>query len=175
MKGLSRVIALVILGVSILSGCAASSAIGNRRMNKTAVNNLVNRYSNKTGFEVTGVGSMGLSLLKMGAKMVDLGDVDTKKAIRVIDGLKSFRVVDYSDASEYNKNAFDRKVKRYLGNTNVLFEDRDGTDITRVYGIVPEDGGKIKDVVVYNPTESTLVCLFGSFDIDKIKDLISVD
>jgi len=171
MKRIYRIIVPILLALGLLSGCAASSAIGTRRMNKTAVNNLVNRYSNKKGFDVTGVGSMGLSLIKMGSKMVDLGDVDTRKALKLLDGLKSVRVVDYSAANETNKNNFNRKMQRYLGNTDVIFEEREGDDITRVYGVVPSDGSKIQDVVVYNPSESMLICLFGKFDIDELSKI----
>jgi len=175
MKRILAFIMAIALALPLMQSCGSTSAIGRRHMNKAAVNNLVRNYSNRDGFDVVSVGGMGLSLMKLGARVANIGSSNSKSAIKMISGLKSLRVVDYSNASEYDRNTFDRKLERYLGNTDVLMESREGGDITRIYGIVPEDGSKIEDLVVYDPTSSTLVCLFGTFDIDQVRDLIAKD
>ena len=43
----------------------------------------------------------------------------------------------------------------------------------QIYGVVDENNGTVRDFVLHNPTESSLICIFGSIPIEKLARVIA--
>jgi len=115
--------------------------------------------------DIVSIGGVGLSMAKWAAKHDD--DVDVA-ALAAIDGVKRLMVVSYEDCPAAMKDRFDRKIQKALNGCELLMEAKDdGTDMY-IYGDMSDDGSRIGDIVMYTPSESALICIFGSISADAL-------
>ena len=115
--------------------------------------------------DVVSIGGIGLSLAKWAAKHDD--DVDIA-ALAAIDGVKRLMVVSYEDCPTALRDRFDRKIQNTLNGCELLMEAKDDGSDMSIYGDMSEDGSRIGDIVMYSPSESALICVFGSISADAL-------
>lgn len=136
-------------------------------------------YRNKPGFEVVNLGPMSIALMKMAVKAEarydDEDDIeDREEALNEIDilgGVRRLLVVDYEDASYADKTSFNEKLLKCLEGCELLLSTIDEGEETKIYGRVLEDGVTLKDLIVYEPQEGSLVYMEGKIDIHKAMSL----
>lgn len=130
---------------------------------------LISEYRGREGFDVIKIGRLGTSAIKTIARLGALGDDEDAAMVRdVVGGLKKLAIVDYEDCSDADKQSFERKVNRLLKDDEVIMEFKDGGDICRVYGVMDEKSDKIRDFILYTPSDCALICLFGSISLNKV-------
>lgn len=136
---------------------------------------LINEFQSKENFEVVKFGALGTSVVKAIARSSAFKDSDkeTRDAMSVLKGIKRVAIVEYEDSAEDVRSRFTRKLDRILANSEILVEAKDKDDIMRVYGVVNSDASLVKDVVIYVPSDCTLICLFGSVPMDSLNKIIA--
>lgn len=142
-----------------------------RKVNSSAVTNLVRGYGSVEGFEVVSVGSLGLGLVKL-ISNIAVEDEEDKAALAVLDNLRRVVVVDYEDAEKPQKDAFVQKMTDLLEGAEKIIEVKDEGETLNIYGTCSDKGDTIDDLIVFIPEDYTLICLFGSISADKVADLI---
>lgn len=135
---------------------------------------LVEKYRGYEGFEVVNLGTLPTSLIKGIAKMVvrAQGDEGLEEMLELVKGVKKMVVVDFEDCESAVCEEFRFKVEKILDGVDILMEVRDGSDLTRMYGLVSEDGGSVRDFVLYMPGDCALICFFGSIPIEAISRIV---
>lgn len=140
---------------------------------------LAKSYRKKAGFEVVNLGPTSISLMKAAAKAEarydDEDDIEDREEawseVDILSGLKRMLVVDYEDASYADKLSFNEKVSKCLEGCELLLSSVDEGEETRIYGTVLEDGATLKDLIVYEPQEGSLVYMEGKIDIRSAMSL----
>lgn len=131
---------------------------------KGEINSLVKKFDSKSEFEVVRLSKLPLSILRAAAER---DDQEEMRAIRHIDQLL---VVEYEDCRAAVKWDFDTNLSSILAKANLIMEVYDEGDKIMVYGNA--DGVTIQDLILYIPSESTLVCFFGEVSMNDINLLI---
>lgn len=170
--------------IFVLLATAFVCAAGNGRKEKEAMNavpvdrlvSLISDYSAKDGFDVIRIGRLGTSAIKSLARLGswDDGDSDAEEALSIISGIKKLAIVDYEDCSPADKESFERKVGRLLKDENVIMEFKDDGHICRIYGVMDERSDKLRDFVLYTPSDCALICLFGSISLSKVTSVMDL-
>ena len=83
-------------------------------------------------------------------------------------------MVDYSSCDLQVRQGFSQKMSRLLGGADMLMEVKDGSEVMRMYGVVDDKGGKVKNFVLFSPEDCTLICLFGTISLDSIMNMASL-
>ena len=131
---------------------------------------LINEYKSCDGFEVVQLGRFGTSVVKSLIKAAAKSEVDEdiRDTFRIISGIKRFAVVEFDGCSSDVRNGFISKVENILGSSELLMEVKDDDDQLKMYGITSSDGSTVSNFVLYNPSDNTLICLFGTISMDHI-------
>ena len=167
-----RKILIVMTLASMFVTCSAgrnSDAVSQDRLME-----LISDYSDEDGFEIVRIGSLGTSAIKnfvRAASALD-DDPDLRDALKVIRGIRRIVVVDYEDCQDEEHRGFDRRLGRMLENCDMLLETKDGDDVMRMYGVLDENSEEVKDFILYSPSDSKLICLFGTIELDAVAKIL---
>ena len=101
-------------------------------------------------------------------------DPEEKAVLDMIKGVNKFVVVNYEDASQTARAAFAAKLNGLFGNTEKIIEVKDGEDGVNIYGTSVNGGESIDDIMIYIPSDCTLICVLGSISADRIADIIEM-
>ena len=154
---------IVLLVIAILTVCGSMNAIGKN----TRLQALVNSYKGREGIEVLNIRRPMLNLLKIAAFYSD-GDEDAKAVKEMLKGIKRITIVDYDDAEPQVKSEFSRKVSKILSNEDLLMEAKDDGDHVKIFGILSEDGSILKDFILHNEEDGSLISVIGKIRLDQI-------
>jgi len=161
---------LFIIVLALTLPLAGSTKAQGRSVPGTQISLLISEYKAYDGFEAVKVGRLATgvikSIIRSGAAKED--EADMKEALRLMRGIKKFTVVDYSDCDLQVRQGFSHRMERLLNGVEMLMEVKDGSDIMRMYGVVDDNGGKVKNFVLYCPEDCTLICLFGTISLDSV-------
>lgn len=129
------------------------------------IQTLINEYRHQDGFETISVGPLGMSFLN--AVIRHSGDMDREdlEILHSFDRIKRLTIVDFEDAETSVRERFTRKVERLLSGMELILEAKDDGDRFSIYGI--EDGGTVRDCILYNPG-GMLLCIRGSVNLEKL-------
>lgn len=163
---------IVILVVALFPMLGHARGDG-RNLSQEKLIGLVKDFSQYDGFDIVKVGSLGTSALKSVIRLSALAeaDEDARDLLKMIDGIKKIAVVDFEDCDDKVRDRFCEKVDKVLGSSDLLMEVKDEGEKMFIYGVVNEDASKIKDFVMYAPSDCALICLFGSISTDVIAKL----
>lgn len=141
----------------------------------TQISLLISEYKMYDGFDAVKVGRLGTGLFKslISSGAVENNDPEVQDFKRLIKGIKKLTVVDYSDCDPQVRQGFSSKMTRLLDGVDMLMEVKDGSDIMRMYGVVDDRGGKVKNFVLFSPEDCTLICLFGTISLDSVLSMAS--
>lgn len=170
MKKTFLAIALVLLTVT------SFAASPKRSVSQESLVSLVNEYSLYDGFKVLKVGSLGTAAIRSVAKVAaaaDREDPEVRELVKMLNGIKKMAIVDYSECGDKVRDKFDKKLGKLLSSSDLLMEAKDGEDTVRMYGLVSDDASTVKDFVMYVPSESALICLFGSISLDSLSKFMN--
>lgn len=167
---MKRIILMVLLVAAAVVGASAGEK---RNLATDAVLQLVMDHRYKQGFETISVGKMGLGLVRM-VLSAEADDPEEKAVLDMIKGLNKFVVVNYEDASQTARAAFAAKLNGLFGNMEKIIEVKDGEDGVNIYGTSVNGGESIDDIMIYIPSDCTLICVLGSISADRIADIIEM-
>ena len=111
--------------------------------------------------------------LRASLRVAASDDPDVRAALKLITGIKRISVLNYENCEPAIQDKISRKLDRMLDGSDLLMETRDGDDLMQIYGVVDENNGTVRDFVLHNPTESSLICIFGSIPIEKLARVIA--
>ena len=160
----------IIFAVLMLTFLMPSASAGERKFKTRDVIRLVNEFKSEEGFDVVSVGSFGLGLVKMVAKL-EADDEEDRQALKLLDNINKVVVVEYEEASDADRKAFDSSLGHIL--ENVLEVKEDGENLN-IYGTSADDGGSIDDLMIYVQEDCTLICILGSVSMEDIASLVEM-
>lgn len=158
---------------SFAGGAAKGAATDGIRAEK--LTGLISEFSRKEGFDVVRIGRFGTSAIKSIIRLGALadGDSDEAKAFKdVIGGLRKLAIVDYGECSDSDRQRFERKLERLLRDEDLIMEVKDGGESYRIFGVLDEDSDKLRDFVLYDPSDCSLICLFGSMSLSALTSAV---
>lgn len=139
---------------------------------KDRISSVISDYSGVDGFESVKLGTLGSMALKFAARSVlDTDDELIRNFISLADGIRKISIIDYEDCDPEVRRQITGRLDRALSSTEVLMEAKDGGDAVKIYGSFNSDSGKVRDLVMYVPSDCTLVCLFGNIPLDALSKL----
>lgn len=142
-------------------------------VNTRRVISAIRDYRYEPGFEVVSVGKFWMGLTRIAAGLA-VETEEERRALSILNNIDKIVVVDYEDASEAKRRAFDSRLSRLLDRAEKIIEVKDEEDIVNIYGTSVNDAESIDDLIIYIPEDCTLVCILGSISAEKIADLIKM-
>lgn len=168
MKKLFLFLAIALMPL-IVTAAGPGKKAGKADSAPSEVLSLISQYSLKDGFQIVKVGSFGMSLAKPFLRMaMDSTDPDDKMVLDLISGVKKLALVSYEGCSTEVREKFDSKLDRILSEDNLLMNLSDGNEKLKIYGFISDDGSTMTDFVLHTPSESALICLFGTISLDAL-------
>lgn len=158
--------------LSILTALLLLPLLCGAQNQSSQLHSLVGNYKGTEGFEVISIGRPFIGLAKLFLR-TQVEDAEEKALLDALGGVSRLTVVDYEDAPAKVKAEFARKVSRILKDEDLLMEAVDGTDKVCIYGILSEDGNTIRDVILHEKGDGSLISFTGSIQADKIGTLIA--
>ena len=151
-----------------------------KKVPRTEINALVNDFRHYDEFESINLGRFMTSIIrKAGAISIYSDDMDrqereqTKAAFDAMKSIKGMTIVDYEDCSPKIKEKFNNRMTALLEGVELLMSAKDDEDSVYIYGYVTGNGSKVKDLVLFSPDDGTLLCLYGTIDMDKIGQIVA--
>lgn len=165
----------IIIVLALTLPLAGNAAAQGKAVPGSQISLLINEYKAYDGFEAVKVGRLATGFIKsmINAGAMESGDPEVKDLKRLVKGIRKLAVVDYSDCDQQVRQGFSTKMERLLNGAEMLMEVKDGSDVMRMYGVVDDRGGKVKNFVLFSPEDCTLICLFGTLSLDSIMSLAS--
>lgn len=167
-----RKLQAILLAMALMTCLSLGAEPRERGINSLSLSALITEYSLKENFEVTRVPRIGVAFIRLASRFA-ADDEETEMVLNALRGIRKVTLVDYNSCSEDVSESFSRKVKRVLGKSEKLLEVKEEGDILQIYGLASEGSEWIRDMVVFSPTEGTLVCIYGRFSMDQVAALMS--
>ena len=166
---------LIIIVLALTLPMAGNANAQGKSVPGTQISLLINEYKGYDGFEAVKVGRLATGFIKsmINSGAMESGDPEIQEIRRLVKGIKKLTVVDYSSCDLQVRQGFSQKMNRLLGGADMLMEVKDGSDVMRMYGVVDDKGGKVKNFVLFSPEDCTLICLFGTISMDSIMNMAS--
>lgn len=167
-------VSLFILFLLLLHGGYIATAGGNR-ITRSRITSLANEFRGNKDFNVINVGSLGTSVIKTAVrtnlKKESRKDPEAAQVLKMINGIKNICIIEYDDCTIGVKDRFNSKVSALLDDSQMLMQARDDGDNVNIYGAVSDDSDKVTDLILYVPSDNTLICLFGTISVDAVMKL----
>ncbi len=166
---------LIIIVLALTLPMAGNANAQGKSVPGTQISLLINEYKGYDGFEAVKVGRLATGFIKsmINSGAMESGDPEIQEIRRLVKGIKKLTVVDYSSCDLQVRQGFSQKMNRLLGGADMLMEVKDGSDVMRMYGVVDDKGGKVRNFVLFSPEDCTLICLFGTISMDSIMNMAS--
>ena len=162
---------IILLAALLLPMFAQTLAGGN--VPKSKITSFIYDCQRYEGVEVVQLGGLAAMALRASLRVAASDDPDVRAALKLITGIKRISVLNYENCEAAIQDKISRKLDRMLDGSDLLMETRDGDDLMQIYGVVDENNGTVRDFVLHNPTESSLICIFGSIPIEKLARVIA--
>ena len=158
--------------LTVLLPLLASSAAG-RNVPKSKITSFIYECQRYEGVEVVQLGGLAAMALRATIRVAATDDPEVRDVLKLITGIKRISVLNYEQCEPAVQARISRKLDRVLDGSDLLMETRDGDDLMQIYGVVDEKTGTVNDFVLHNPTNASLICIFGSIPIEKIARVIA--
>ena len=168
---MKRLLFLLCILVPCLScvGTQSEAASGPR------VSAAVSECRNYEGAEYLKLGRLATVALKGVVRVAGAGDSDVKEAISLMKGIKGLTVFSYDDCSDEDRMRIDARLSKALTGAEMLMEASDSGKKLRIYGTYDEKTDKVRDFVLFAPSESALIFVRGSVSMDTVARIASND
>ena len=135
----------------------------------TKLRNLVADYKLNKGFEVVDIGTVGMGLLKMAAR-ISVDNEEDRQALELFKHIKRLTVVDFSDAEPDTRDRFLHRANSILSEGEMLMEAKDNGETVRIFGTSSDDGTLLEDVAIL--AGDALIFIRGYIRTDQIEALM---
>lgn len=155
----------------LLTLCVLFVAVSSfAQVSRAKMSSYITSCKHYEGAEVVHFGGLGSLIMKGAASFISIGEPELRDVLPLIRGIRGFYLLDYSDCRECDRKRISRKLNRLLSKADLLMEVSDDEGALRIFGT--DTGTKIKDVVIYTPSDCTVICCFGSIDPDALASLM---
>lgn len=161
-----------LLLAAILLPLFAPAAAG-ENVSKSKITALISECQRYEGVEIVQLGGLATMALKATLRLATVDDPEAREALKMITGIKRISVLNYEECEPAIRDRISRRLDRVLAGSDLLMETRDGNDLMQIYGVVDDRTGTVRDFVMHNPSDASLICIFGSIPIEKIARVIS--
>ncbi len=169
MKKLLAILLLVTLPLAAFAGRPA------KRINSARLSALITECRQYDGAEVVTIGSLGTSLIKGAIRLSADNDPDTRAALRLLAGVRRFGVLEFSDCSEAARERISEKIERLLARSEMLMEFKEDDSHMRIYGLLDDASGSVRDIVLYDEEDCTFIFVKGSVSMEAVGTLMAND
>ena len=160
---------------ALLIPLAASAVRPAKSVSRSEIASIISDFRHYDGVEVVRLGRLATGALKGIIRTAGISDPDTRQALQLIQGLKGLTVLEYEDAPSDIRYRLDRRIERALQKSELLMEAKDGDSMMRMFGVVDDAAGTVRDFVIYVPDSSSLICLFGRMSLETLKTVMADD
>ncbi len=169
MKKLLALLLLVTLPLAAFAGRPA------KKINNARLSALITECRQYDGAEVVNLGWFGTSLVKGAIRISADCDPDTRAALRLLDGVKRFGVLEFGDCSQAARERISDRIGRLLEQSEVLVEIKEDDTHMRIYGLLDDVAGTVRDIVLYDAESSVLIYVNGTISMEAVGALMAND
>ena len=163
-------ILLALLPMTVSAGRRSSRTVPRARLNA-----IVSEFRHLDGVEAFHLGWFGTAAAKGAARIATASDPDSRQAMALLNGVKDFTVLDFSDCDDNLRDRISRRISRALDGCELLMEMHDDGTAVRLYGTLDDRSGKVRDVVLYDAADCALVYVLGNISMDAVGRLLAND
>lgn len=150
-----------------------SPALAGGDVPKSKITSFIYDCQRYEGVEVVQLGGLATMALRASLRMAAYDDPEVREVLKLITGIKRLSVLNYEQCAPDIQGKISRKLNRMLDGSDLLIETRDGNEVMRIYGVVDDRNGTVRDFVLHTPSEASLICIFGSIPIEKLTRVIA--
>lgn len=168
---MKRIVTILFIGLGLLMAGAATSCANASDAPKSEIKKLIKEFDRKKGVESVNLGSFAMSLFRKAATVDASDDDETMTAVRAMDKISGLTIVDMEDSSRAVRDEFHRKFTALMGEGSLLMSVKDEGEDILFYGTSSPDGKTVDDLIIYMPSELSLMCLWGSISTEALAGL----
>lgn len=137
------------------------------------LDNVVSKFRSYEGVEVFHLNRFMVWALKGAARIAGAGDADMREALALANGVRSLTIMEYGECSPQVKCRINRRIDKSLRDHEILLEAGDSESRLQLFGVVDESHGTVRDLVLFNPGECTLIFVSGSISANTVSSLLA--
>ena len=164
-----------ILLLLLLLPLAASGLPAGRTVPKAKLTAILSEAQRCEGAEMVQLGRVGTGAVKVLVRAAARRDPDARQALGLLRGVKRLSVLEYGDCAPEVREHLNRRLADALDGSELLMEAKDGSSAMRLFGIVDEASGTVRDFVLHSPDGCSLVCIFGSIPLNALEKAFADD
>lgn len=161
---------LLLLTLALLP-LAAAARTGGDPVPKSQLNAVVSEFRHYDGVEVVKLGRLATAAIRGVVRLSAASDPDARQALALMRGVKRLNVLEYENCTPEVRERINRKLTQVLNGSELLMEAKDGSSAMRMFGVVDERSGAVRDFVIHDPGSCALICIFGSIPMDALGKL----
>lgn len=165
----------ILLILSLFLPVASFAGTPWKTVSRTGVSAVISECRHYEGAELVSLGRVATAAMKGVIRIASKDDPDARDVLSIVKGIHGISVFNFEDCSEKDRARIIKKLDRTLSGSEMLMEAGDSGEKVRIYGVVDEKTDKVKDFVLYAPSDCSLICLFGTLSMDVIAKLASND
>ncbi len=165
----------IILIICLLLPFTAFAGTPRKTVSKAGISAVISECRHYEGAEVISLGRIATATVKGIIRVAAREDEDAREATKMMKGIRKISIFEFEDCSSEDKARIISKLDRVLSGSEMLMEASDSGEKMRIYGVYDDKKDKIKDFVMYTPSDCALICLFGTFSMDDIAKLAQND
>ena len=171
---MKKLLILLLLVLLLTPLAAFAGRPAPRRVPRTQLTSIVSEFRHHDGVESFHLGWFG-TLATKGAARIAAEDPEDRAALALLDGVKDFIFFEYDGCSENLRDRIAGRIDRALEGCELLMEmSSDGTAM-RVYGTMDDRTGKVRDIVLHNAGDCSLILIAGSVSMEALGRMMAND
>lgn len=145
------------------------------RIPKARIASFITEYRHCEGVEVVRLGRIATAALKGAIRIAARKDPDSRDILNLTKDIRGLYVFEYGDCAPALREKIGRRLDRLFNDSAMLMEASDGGQRMQIYGLYDELTESVRDFVMYNPADCTLICVFGSFSMEAVSRMMNHD
>ena len=122
--------------------------------------------------DVVRLGRLGMSIFRIALE--EEGDDEEDKAIlALMKDTKKMTIADYSDCFQADRVKYSTSISQALARHEIIIEIKDDDETVTIYGIFDDKKGTVSDIVMYSPSDCSLILFDGKYEASTIGNLLA--
>ena len=122
--------------------------------------------------DVVRLGRLGMSIFRIALE--EEGDDEEDKAIlALMKDTKKMTIADYSDCFQADRMKYSTSISHALARRESVIEIKDDDETVTIYGIFDDKKGTVSDIVMYSPSDCSLILFDGKYEASTIGNLLA--
>lgn len=166
---------LILLLLLLLPLAASAVQPAGKTVPRAQLSAAISECRRYEGVETVRLGRLATAAVKGIVRTAGKSDPDARKALDLMRGVKRLTVLQYDDCSPEDRERIVRRLNQALDGSELLMEAKDGSSSMRMFGIVDDASGEVRDFVIHAPGECALIYVLGAIPMDSLGKLMSDD